>query len=83
MPQCRQSATANLDKYTRTTHKIHKEHAMGKKRINLSLDEDTEERLRQYSWENHSTMSKAVTDLVWKAKVKNEQVRGQAVIKTK
>lgn len=58
-------------------------YAMGKKRINLSLDEDTEERLRQYSWENHSTMSKTVTDLVWKAKVKNEQVRGQAVIKTK
>ena len=50
---------------------------MGKKRINLSIDEDTEERLRQYSWENHSTMSKAVTDMIWKA----NQVRGQTSLK--
>ena len=54
---------------------------MGKKRINLSIDEDTEDRLRQYSWENHSTMSKAVTDMIWKAKVKNSQVRGQTSLK--
>lgn len=54
---------------------------MGKKRINLSIDEDTEERLRQYSWENHSTMSKAVTDLIWQAKVKYSQVRGQTSLK--
>lgn len=50
---------------------------MEKTRINLSLDPDTAERLRQYAWENHSTMSKAVTDFVWNAKVKNAQVRGQ------
>lgn len=50
---------------------------MGKVRLNLSLDEDTLERIRQYAWENHSTISKAVTDLTWAAKVKNSQVRGQ------
>ena len=50
---------------------------MGKVRLNLSLDEDTLERIRQYAWENHSTLSKAVTDLAWAAKVKNSQVRGQ------
>lgn len=50
---------------------------MTKTRINLSIDADTLERLRQYAWENHSTVSKAVTDLVWAAKVKNTQVRGQ------
>lgn len=50
---------------------------MSKTRINLSIDADTLERLRQYAWENHATVSKAVTDLVWAAKVKNVQVRGQ------
>lgn len=50
---------------------------MPKARINLSIDADTLERLRQYAWENHSTVSKAVTDLIWDAKVKNTQVRGQ------
>lgn len=50
---------------------------MSKVRINLSIDADTLERLRQYAWENHSTVSKAVTDLVWDAKVKNVQIRGQ------
>lgn len=50
---------------------------MAKKRINLSVDADTLERLRQYAWENHSTVSKAVTDLIWNAKVKNVQIRGQ------
>lgn len=50
---------------------------MKKVRLNLSLDEDTLERMCQYAWENHSTLSKAVTDLIWAAKVKNTQVRGQ------
>lgn len=50
---------------------------MSKTRVNLSVDADTLERLRQYAWENHSTVSKAVTDLIWAAKVKNAQVRGQ------
>ena len=48
-----------------------------KKRINISMDFDTEERLRQYAWETHSSVSKAVSDLVWAAKVKNESIRGQ------
>lgn len=50
---------------------------MAKSRINLSLDPDTKERLKMYAWENHASVSKAVTDLVWAAKVKNSQVRGQ------
>lgn len=50
---------------------------MAKQRINLSLDADTVERLKQYAWENHSTVSKAVTDLIWKARVSNSQIRGQ------
>ena len=50
---------------------------MAKSRVNLSLDPDTKERLQVYAWENHASVSKAVTDLVWAAKVKNSQIRGQ------
>ena len=39
--------------------------------------QDTKERLEMYAWENHSTVSKAVTDLIWNAKVLNSQIRGQ------
>ena len=51
---------------------------MAKIRVNLSLDPDTKERLQMYAWENPSSVSKAVTDLIWHAKVKNAQIRGQA-----
>lgn len=54
--------------------------AMAKQRVNISLDEDTLERLRLYAWENHATVSKAVTDLVWSAKVRNQEIRGQMVL---
>lgn len=50
---------------------------MAKVKVNLSLDEDTAERLKQYAFENHRTVSQAVTDWTWAAKVKNENVRGQ------
>ena len=50
---------------------------MAEIRINISVDEDTAERLRQYAWEQHSSVSKAITDLIWSAKVKNGQIRGQ------
>ena len=50
---------------------------MGKIRINLSLDPDTKERLQMYAWENHASVSKAVTDLIWAVKVKNTQIWGQ------
>ena len=53
---------------------------MARKRSNISIDTDTHERLQQYAWEHHSSVSKAITDLVWAAKVKNENVRGQISI---
>ena len=53
------------------------ENRMSKIRMNISVDEDTAERLRQYAWEHHSSVSKAISDLIWSAKVKNEQIRGQ------
>lgn len=55
---------------------------MSRKRVNISISEDTLERLKQYAWENHiaNGVSGAVEDLAWKAKVKNAQVRGQSNI---
>ena len=46
-------------------------------RINISLTSDTLERLDQYAYETHSSRSKALTDLIWKAPVKHAQLRGQ------
>ena len=48
-----------------------------KKRINIYVTEDTSERLKQYAWENHTSVSHAITEWIWHAKIKNEQVRGQ------
>jgi len=51
-----------------------------KKRINISVSEDTAERLKQYAWENHKNVSQAITDWIWSVKVKNEQIRGQLTL---
>ena len=48
-----------------------------KQRINISVTEDTVERLKQYAWEHHKSVSQAITDWIWSVKVKNEQIRGQ------
>lgn len=52
-----------------------------KKRVNISLSEDTIERLKQYAWEHHTNVSQAITDWIWSEKVKNSQIRGQQTIK--
>lgn len=54
---------------------------MAKVKVNLSLDEDTAERLKQYAWEQHKTVSALVTEWIWKEKVKNSQLRGQTSMK--
>ncbi|MCD8175363.1 MAG: hypothetical protein LUD41_05455 [Phascolarctobacterium sp.] len=41
-----------------------------KKRVNIYLSEDTIERLKQYAWENHISVSHAVTEWIWHTKVK-------------
>lgn len=55
---------------------------MAKVRVNVSLDPDTHERLKQYAYEHHVTVSQAITDWIWGAKVKNENVRGQMSLPT-
>lgn len=48
-----------------------------KKRISISITPDTEERLKQYAYENHKSVSQSITDWIWSEKVKNETIRGQ------
>ena len=48
-----------------------------KVRVNISVNKDTAERLKQYAFENHTTVSAAIEQWIWSVKVKNEQLRGQ------
>lgn len=52
-----------------------------RKRINISLSDDTVERLKQYAWENHKNVSQAITDWIWSEKVRNSQIRGQQTLR--
>lgn len=46
-------------------------------RVNISIRDDTLSRLDQLAYEEHKSRSQAITDLVWSAKVKYQQIRGQ------
>lgn len=48
-----------------------------KKRVNISITPDTEERLKQYAYEHHTNVSQAITDWIWSVKVSGENIRGQ------
>ena len=48
-----------------------------KKRVNIYISIDTAERLKQYAWEKHTNVSQLITDWIWHARVKNDQIRGQ------
>ena len=52
-----------------------------KQRINISVTEDTAERLKQYAWEHHKNVSQAITDWIWAEKVNHEQIRGQTSLR--
>lgn len=52
-----------------------------KVRINISVTPDTEERLKQYAYEHHKTVSQAITDWIWSASVTNGQIRGQETLR--
>lgn len=51
------------------------------KNVCITLTPDTHERIKQYAFENHLSVSAALTQLIWAAKVKNVQVRGQYSLK--
>ena len=45
---------------------------MAKKRINISVSLDTENRLKQYALEKHTTVSQAITDWIWSVNVQSK-----------
>ena len=52
-----------------------------KMRVNISIDEATSERLKQYAADHHTTVSQAITDWIWSQKVSNGQIPGQISLK--
>lgn len=54
-----------------------------RQRINISIEPDTAERLKQYAYENHTTVSRAIEHWIWSVKVKNYRVRGQQTLSDK
>lgn len=59
---------------------------MAKKRVNITISEETQERVLQYAYENHlqGGLSGALEYIAWHVlKVKNAQVRGQSSLNLK
>ena len=54
--------------------------ASQKVRVNISITQDTSERLKQYAYEHHTNVSQAITDWIWSEKVKNANLPGQQKI---
>ncbi len=49
-----------------------------KRKVSISVSEDTAIRLRQYAREHHTSVSQAITDWIWQAKVMGtDQFPGQ------
>jgi len=49
-----------------------------KTRVNISITPDTAQRLKQYAYEHHTTVSQAITDWIWKQKITFENLPGQS-----
>ncbi len=57
---------------------------MAKKRVNITITEETQERILQYAYENHlqGGLSGAIEHIAWQVlKVRSAQVRGQTSMK--
>lgn len=54
-----------------------------KVRMNISVDESTAERLKQYAQDHHTTVSQSITDWIWKQKVSESPMKGQMSINMK
>lgn len=50
---------------------------MGFKRVTISLDDETHERLKQFAYERHMSVSQVIRQWIWQQKIKNENLRGQ------
>lgn len=56
---------------------------MAKERMNITVTSDMKERLKQYAFKHHTSISQAIIDWIWHEKVKNDQNRGQQRIDIK
>lgn len=59
---------------------------MAKRRTNITISEETKERILQYAYENHlqGGLSGALEHIAWHVlKVKNTQVKGQSSLNLK
>lgn len=52
----------------RTLDDVHKKQE-GRKRVNISVTEDTVVRLKKYAADHHTTVSQAITDWIWSEKL--------------
>lgn len=50
---------------------------LGFKRVTISLDDETHERLKQFAYERHMSVSQVIRQWIWQQKIKNENLRGQ------
>lgn len=68
-----------IDIYTYCVYNMCKKgvEKLSKVRVNISIEPDTHERIKQYAFENHMNVSQAITKLIWDANVKNAQLKGQ------
>ena len=42
-------------------------------KLNLSVDDETRDRLQQYAYDHHTTISQAITDWIWSQKVSDSK----------
>lgn len=47
--------------------------ARTKCKLNLSVDNETRDRLQQYAYDHHTTVSQAITDWIWTQKVSDSK----------
>jgi len=64
----------SVDVKTRRVYNVIKRREdMAKVRVNISVDQETIERLKQYATEQHSNVSQVITDWIWQQPLKSEK----------
>jgi hypothetical protein len=53
-----------------------------KKRVNISISEDTSLRLKQYAKEHHTNVSQAITDWIWSVNLIQPQPKGHQAMES-
>lgn len=56
--------------YTQHTHTRKDQEKMGRIRINISIEEETKERLERYAEQHHTNISRAIEQWIWNEEIK-------------